>query len=165
MSRNSRNSVGKKENKNKEQQNSNTMVGAPSTYTQPMQGKWAHSQGIYRGCGLVEKGKQPISSIQSWPLLGDALLGWHLCPKQVEDNWDHLMHSREISRERSKFLSFQARRKGSRQNQTNWNLLWNGQYKREKVMGMPRCIGGEQLIGQWVALKRCSSQIKMFGEL
>ena len=31
------------------------------------------------------------------PLLGDTLLGWHLCPKWVVNGWDHLMHVKEVS--------------------------------------------------------------------
>ena len=34
------------------------------------------------------------------PLLGDTLLGWHLCPKWVVNGWDHLMHVKEVSGKR-----------------------------------------------------------------
>ena len=57
------------------------------------------------------------------------------------------MHTREESGERPKALSVQARGKGSRQNQTNWDLLWNGQWKRENVLDMPRCSGGQTTNG------------------
>ena len=57
------------------------MVRAPPILTQPMQGRWAYGQQICRGCGLVEGGKGPILGIQLGPLLGDVLLGCHLCPK------------------------------------------------------------------------------------
>ena len=70
----------------------------------------------------MEGEKWPIFDFQPRPFLGDALLGWHFCPKWVVDGWDHLMHAREESGEGPKALSIQARGKDSQQNQTNWDL-------------------------------------------
>ena len=41
--------------------------------------------------------------------MGDALLGCRFYPKWVVGSWDHLMHAREVSEERPKSLSIQAR--------------------------------------------------------
>ena len=57
------------------------MARALLTYTQLMQGRWAHGQEIHRGCGLVEEGIGPISGFQPRSLLEDTLLGWHRYPK------------------------------------------------------------------------------------
>ena len=81
----------------------------------------------------AQGGKWPISSIQPRPLLEGALLGRHLCPKQVANGWDHLIHARGRGRERPKALLVRKREKDSWQNLMDKNLSWDGQWKRENT--------------------------------
>ena len=81
-----------------------------------MQGMWAQGQRIYRGCGLVEGGKEPIFGFQLGTLFGKCFAGMAFCPQRVVDGWDHLMHARRVSKEKLKALSIQARGKDSQQN-------------------------------------------------
>ena len=62
---------------------------------------------------------------------------------QIINDWGHLMHIREVGKEKPKTLPIGIGGKGSQHNQTNQDLLWNGQWKREKVLGMVGCSGGQ----------------------
>ena len=117
------------------------MADAPPTCIQPMQRGGPMVKGI-TGCSLVKGGKWPIFDIQSRPLFGGAMLGRHICPKQVADGWDNLMHVREICRERPKTLPIEKREKDLFHNQMDKIFSWDGQWKREKMLGIPRCSGG-----------------------
>ena len=61
------------------------MVGAPLTYTLPMQGRWAHSQWIYRGCGLVE-GEKDIFLISNQGLFWEVLC-WKASLSEIGSKW------------------------------------------------------------------------------
>ena len=62
---------------------------------------------------------------------------------QVINDWDHLMHVREVGKEKPKTLPIKIGGKDLQQYQMNYDLLWNGQWKREKVLGLARCSGGQ----------------------
>ena len=144
----------KKTKRNREQQSNHAMVRIPLTYTQPMHGWWALSQEIYRWCGLVE-GENSLFQVSSQDLFQEMLC-WdgNFVQIQVVSGWDYLMHAREVGSERSMALSIQGRGKGSQQNQMNHNLLWNGQWRGEKVLGMPRVSGGRITKQKWLVSHR-----------
>ena len=110
---------------------------ALSTCTQLMQGRWVHGQGNHRDVVWWRGENDLFFSNQLEPLLGDALLGQHLCPKQVVDSWDHLMHARKVRRDQKPY-TFKQERKAP--NELEFVVEW--------------VVVAEQPIGQWAALKR-----------
>ena len=71
----------------------------------------------------------------------DVLQGCHLYPKWVVDSWDHLMHARKVSEERPKSLSVQERGERLTVEPNELESIWNGKWKRENALGMPKCSG------------------------
>ena len=76
---------------------------APPTYTQPIQEKWVHSQGIQR-VWFGRGGKEPIFSFQPGSLLGKCFVGITFCPKRMVDSWYYLMHAKEVSNKKHQSL-------------------------------------------------------------
>lgn len=73
------------------------------------------------------------------------------------------MHTKEIGRERPKVLPIK-RERGILQNGMDKNLTWDGWWKREKTLGMPRCSGGKTSRRVVSTFERCSHQTKVVGE-
>ena len=59
-----------------------------------------HTVKGFRGCGLVEGGKEPIFCFQPGLPLGKCFVGMTFCPKEVVEGWDHSMHVREVGSEK-----------------------------------------------------------------
>ena len=151
---NGRNNVGKKENKKKQRVVEQPCYGQNTTNLHPAN-TWVvgpQSRDLQR-VWFSGGGKQPISGFQPGPFLGDCWDG-NFVQIQVVSGWDYLMHAREVGSERSMALSIQGRGKGSQQNQMNHNLLWNGQWRGEKVLGMPRVSGGRITKQKWLVSHR-----------